>query len=131
MWKRSQGEKTVELRLGKWPVRDDEGIIETKPRYAPWRGLSVDYSTARSRFLDLYADVRRVLVTKVQENSPAHAARLEPGNFITHVNNIPVQSPAEFHLAVKGLTGPINLKLEESRGRETGNAASRAIIIRE
>lgn len=132
LWKPLQGEKTVDLRLGKWPVSDDEGIIETKPRYAPWRGLSVDYSTARSRFLEKYSDVRRVLVTKVQENSPAHAARLEPGNFITHVNNYLVQTPAEFHATVKGLTGPVTLKLEDSSGPVTGApVAPRVVIVRE
>ncbi len=102
---------TVRIKLGKWPVRDDEGIIETNPRYAPWRGLSVDYPTARNRFIEGLPDHRLVLVTRVKPNSPSDAVRLEPGNFITHVNNISVQTPAEFHAVVKAAVGPVTLRL--------------------
>ena len=111
LWRTSQRRlETVRIRLGKWPVRDDEGIIETNPRYAPWRGLSVDFQTARQPVyrppqLEHRSDARRVLVTKVLENSPCHSAHLQPGNFITHVDNVAVQSPAEFYAAVKGAFG--------------------------
>lgn len=129
LWKTSQRLETVPIRLGKWPVRDDEGIIETKPRYAPWRGLSIDYATARSRYIDPTMDSRRVLVTKVAENSPSHTARLEPGNFITHVNNVAVTTPAEFHREVaKVASGPVTLKLFDDPG--TGRAG-RVITVRE
>ena len=101
----------TKVKLGKWPVHDDEGIIETTPRYAPWRGLSVDYPTARQRFLDPSVDMRRVLITKVKANSPADAVQLQPGNFITHVNKTPVQTPAEFHSAVKKASGTVEVKL--------------------
>ena len=102
LWRNNRLE-TVKIKLGKWPVNDDAGIIETKPRFPPWRGLLVDFPTARHRAIDQRNfGSRRVLVTKVIDNTPGHAARLEPGNFITHVNKIAVQSPAEFHAAVKG-----------------------------
>jgi serine protease Do len=104
---------TVRIKLGKWPVQDAEGVIETNPRYAPWRGLTVDYPTAREnlRDRDESYDFRHVIVTRIKPNSPAEAARLEPGTFITHVNNIAVQTPAEFHAAVKGLSGTVTLRL--------------------
>ncbi len=113
VWRRSGRLSRLDLKvkLGKWPVLDDEGIIETTPRYAPWRGLSVDYPTARERFRDPSIDMRRVLITKVKANSAADAAQLQPGNFITHVNKIPVQTPAEFHAAVKKASGVVEIKL--------------------
>jgi S1-C subfamily serine protease len=54
-------------------------------------------------------------VTKVVPNSSAAAARLEPGKFITHVNNTPVQTPAEFYQAVKSQSGPVTLRLSEAK----------------
>lgn len=104
---------TIRIKLGKWPVRDSEGVIETNPRFAPWRGLTIDYPTAREMFRepDGRSDNRHVLVTRVKPNSAADAAKLEPGTYITHVNNTPVQTPADFHAAVKGLNGPVKLKL--------------------
>lgn len=129
LWKTNNRLETVRIRLGKWPVRDDEGIIETNPRYAPWRGLSVDFPTARQRFAyPPPPDYHRVLVTKVLENSPAHAAHLQPGDFITHVDNVAVQSPAEFLAAVKAATGAVALKLEDSGG---GTRGSRIVFVRE
>lgn len=102
----------VKVRLGKWPVRDEEGIIETNPRYAPWRGLSVDYSTSRSFALGfLPTNSTPVLVTKVAENSPSQVARLQPGDCIVRVNDTTVQTPAEFYAAVKTIKGAARLTL--------------------
>ena len=106
-------QETIPVKLGKWPVQDADGVIETNPRYAPWRGLTVDYPTARENLRDREEsyDFRHVIVTRVKSNSPADAAGLEPGTFITHVNKTPVQTPAEFHSAVKGLSGTVTLRL--------------------
>jgi len=110
-----QGERPPRLdrtvTLAKWPMHDDEGIIETNPRYAPWRGLSVDYPTARDRLRDPTFDIRGLLVTKVKPNSAADAVKLQRGNFITHVNKIAVQTPAEFYAAVKKASGTVEIKL--------------------
>ncbi len=110
----------VKVKLGKWPVADDEGIIETNPRFAPWRGLSVDYPTGRLKWAPGDhagpAPYRRaVLVNKVADESPAHVAGLQPGVFISHVNKLAVQTPTEFHAAVKTSTGPVTLRLYEGR----------------
>ncbi len=116
----------IRVKLGKWPVQDAEGVIETNPRYAPWRGLTVDYPTGREMLRDREEsyDFRHVVVTKVAPNSPAEVAKLEPGTFITHVNNKRVQTPAEFHAAVKGLTGLVKLRLHE-RVVQIGEATDR------
>lgn len=104
---------TIRIKLGKWPVQDAEGVIETNPRFAPWRGLTVDYPTARENLRDREGafDFRHVIVTRVKPGTAAEVAGLEAGTFITHVNNTPVQTPAEFHQAVKGLTGAVTLRL--------------------
>ena len=116
LW-RSRGDhglKTIKVTLGKWSVMDDEGIIETSPRYAPWRGISVDYSTGRKKYQAGDERYRRaVVVTKVAESSPAEAAGIQPGVFISEVNRIPVRTPREFAEATKQTRGPVELRLYE------------------
>ncbi len=117
----------VTVKLGKWPVQDFEGIIETNPRYLPWRGLTVDYPTAQEKFRDRegHYDFRHVLVTRVKLNSPAEVERIMPGDFITHVNNTPVQTPTEFYSAVKGLSGPVTLRFYDKQVRLADPAGGR------
>ncbi|HVW01287.1 MAG TPA: trypsin-like peptidase domain-containing protein, partial [Planctomycetaceae bacterium] len=59
----------VNVELGKWPVVDDEGIIAPHRRFEPWRGLVVDFSTARHRYWQMGATEieypKGVLVTEV------------------------------------------------------------------
>ena len=121
---------TIRVRLGKWPVQDDEGIIETKPRFTPWRGLSVDYPTGRGKYLkdERFSTTYRhaVVVTKVADDSAARTAGLQPGDFISHVNKTPVQTPAEFHAALNSATGPVTLRLHAERLNE-----GRTVIVRE
>jgi S1-C subfamily serine protease len=53
-----------------------------------------------------------VVITKIAPDSvAARTDGLQPGVFITEVNRIPVQTPAEFHEATKSLRGPIELRL--------------------
>ena len=131
VWRKNHVEPfPVKVKLGKWPVADDEGIIETNPRFAPWRGLSVDYPTSRLKWSsdrDGPPPYRRaVLVIKVAEESAALAAGLQPGTFISHVNKVPVQTPTEFHAAVRSATGPVTLRLHPDRPGE-----GRTVIVRE
>jgi serine protease Do len=115
VWRsRERGPLTLKVTLGKWPVMDDEGIIETTPRYAPWRGISIDYSTGRMKYQasdDRYR--RAVVVTKVAESSPAQAAGIQPGMFISEANRNPVRTPREFAEATKQTRGPVELRLYE------------------
>ncbi len=114
IWRKDRGKITIETVLGKWPVQDEEGIIETTPRYAPWRGISVDYPTGRKiyhRDDDPYR--RAVVVTKVATDSVAESAGVQPGLFIAEVNRIPVQTPREFAEATKAARGPVELRLFE------------------
>lgn len=121
--------ETVKIKLGKWAVKDAEGIVESKPRFAPWRGVSVDFSTARSQHLPLPAenqvDHNRVLVTRVAEGSPAHNAQLRAGDFITQVNGKPVKTPKEFYAATSSLSGNVTLRLTDS----SNNPESKRTIV--
>jgi serine protease Do len=106
---------TTEVRLGKWPVYDDTAIIAPKRRHPAWRGLEVDYPTARRRFMtDLFERFPRAVgVIRVEQGGPAYLAGLREGLFISQVNDQPVTTPAEFAKAVKDLTGPVRLRLAD------------------
>lgn len=110
--------ETIKVKLAKWPAKDSEGIIESKPRFAPWRGISVDYSTARSQHApqptDTHVDHNRVLVTRVQEGSSGESAQLRPGDFITQVNGKTIKSPKEFYATTATLSGNVTLRLTDS-----------------
>ncbi len=102
----------AEVALGKWPVLDDSRIVSTNRRYPSWRGIDVDYPTARRRFLT--SDVMEryhhaVLVLSVADGTAAHEAGLRPGDFVTHVANVAVETPQQFHGAVGGLTEAVTL----------------------
>jgi serine protease Do len=84
----------------------------TVPR-PTWRGLSVDYPTARPDFRDRSPAPQDpcVYVTAVDEDSPAAALGVKQGMFITHVAGTRVKTPKEFDAVVAGKTGPIEVRL--------------------
>ena len=103
---RPDGAVTLRPKLGKWPVHDDSRIVATRTRYPIWRGLLVDYPTARRRLqtsdvMDRYH--RAVLVSHVEEQSIAAAAGIRVGDYVTHVGEVPVETPEEFHMATARL----------------------------
>lgn len=105
----------LDVKLGKYPVRGKQ-IVTVRPE--PWRGLRIDYPTV------LVADDRRpvpasayfedaVVVTEVLKDSPAWAAGIRPGMFISHVGGQSVRTPSQFRDAVAGQSGPIRIRLAE------------------
>ncbi len=107
-----QRELHVQAELGKWPVHDDEAIIATARRYPVWRGISVDYPTGRFKFQQFsFRYEQAVLVTHVEAQSEAQTADVREGEFISHVNDRPVKTPAEFHRAVRDTAGGVKLTL--------------------
>jgi serine protease Do len=109
---------TLACRLAKWPVYDDSLLVVTRERHPAWRGLHLDYPTARRRFLPanvLEQFPEGVVITMVDVGSPADAAGLQAGRFITQVENKVVSSPREFSEAVQGRTGPVLLRLSDGR----------------
>jgi serine protease Do len=110
VWRESDRRQLkLKANLGKWPLADDESIIATRQRYSDWRGLRVDYPTARAKYMN-WPEQRypaAVVVTFVAPNSSAANIELQEGDFITHVEEQPVRTPDEFHAAVKRFDKPI------------------------
>jgi serine protease Do len=109
-------ELDLTVHLGKWPVRNEEEIIATVPRYPAWRGLSVDFPTGRYKYFPFPVQIpQAVLVTSVEPQSSAAAAELQAGDFVSHVNGTPVETPAEFQQAIRQAEGDATLQLEDGR----------------
>jgi serine protease Do len=118
IWRPSEtSELTLAAKLAKWPVMEDDAIIATARRYPPWRGLIVDYPTARFKYFGWPPAQFRdaVVVSSVGARSPAQAAGLAEGDFIASVNGVSVRTPGEFQEAVRGADGPITLELVDHR----------------
>jgi serine protease Do len=113
IWRRgARNVMNISVTLGKWPVHDDEGIVASRSRHLDWRGVTVDYPTARVKFIESYRFPEGVLALGVESQSPAGSAGLQEGDFITQVNRTAVRTPAEFHEAVRNLDGqPVTLQL--------------------
>ncbi len=105
---------TVLVKLGKWPVRDEAGIVASRPKYPAWRGLRVDFSTSRQNFME-HRFLPGVIVVDVAAASRAGQAQLERGNVITHVQGTRVRTPGEFQQAVQKLQGDVTLQLHVDR----------------
>ncbi|REJ94872.1 MAG: PDZ domain-containing protein, partial [Planctomycetota bacterium] len=122
---REREEAIVQLRarLGKWPVYDDTKLVITATRYPEWRGMQVDYPTARKKYMPsdpLSVYRRAVVVTSVAEGSPADEAGLRVGDFIEAVQGAHVERPAEFHAASADEAGPLTLKLLDGSRKTVG-----------
>ncbi len=110
------GQRFVDVKIAKWPVRIPDRIIVAKYRQTPWRGLRVDWPAARLKFFDAEAPYPLAVVVKtVEPNSPAEAAGLRPGDLIHRVAGRAVETPQEFTRAVKALQGNVRLELAEGK----------------
>lgn len=110
--------RMLTAQLGKWPVVDDADVLSTVPARTPWRGLSVDYPTARQRYLssDRLEQYRRaVVVTHVEAGSAAASAGVQSGDFISAVDGAEVQTPIGFAEEVLGKAGPVELTFWDGR----------------
>ncbi|OHB70254.1 MAG: hypothetical protein A2V70_19775 [Planctomycetes bacterium RBG_13_63_9] len=110
---RNGRQRTVDVTLAKYPVRGKQ-VITSRPD--PWRGMRIDYATA---VVDAKGPARgglafvddAVTVTEVQEGTPAWQSGLRPGMQVSHVGRTAVRTPKEFHNAVAGKSGPLQLRL--------------------
>ncbi len=106
LWRESdRREVTLQAELGKWPLNDDETLVVTQQRHPEWRGLRVDYPTARAKFMN-WPEQRyptAVVVTSVAPESSAADVELREGDFITQIDSFPVRTPDEFDAAVSKL----------------------------
>ncbi len=99
------------VTLSKKYIRSERPTIASSPEFR-WRGMTVDYTTAHPRFVELSHDADPegcVVVTDVLPDSPAWKAGLRSGQFISHVNARRVKSPGEFQRAVNMKNEPVPL----------------------
>lgn len=114
---RKPRELTLTVKLGKWPVADDEGIVQTQYRYPAWRGLRIDYPTARSKYtFSPFSYPPAVVVTHVAPESPAEKVGIKEGTFISQINNKTVETPQSFYQKIqKTDNSPVTLQLLDGR----------------
>lgn len=113
----------VNVELTKYPVEGKKVVTAPSPS---WRGIRVDYATAKRQFVEaggammrrgqfpigeLHGSESYVLVTEVDRQSGAWKEGLRPDMFVTHVENDRVRNPKEFRAAVAGKTGPLKLRV--------------------
>jgi S1-C subfamily serine protease len=114
---RDDRQRKVQVELTKYPVRGAKVVTVPAPA---WRGLRVDYATAlatdsaRRLPFDRFSPDGCVVVTDVEKGSPAAAARLQIGMYITQVGSTSVHTPREFHAAVNGKSGEVPLRVVPS-----------------
>ncbi|WP_339733953.1 trypsin-like peptidase domain-containing protein [uncultured Gimesia sp.] len=110
-------ELTLTVKLGKWPVADDEGVVQTQFHHPLWRGLRVDFPTARKKYtFSPFSYPPAVVVTHVAPESPAQQAGLKEGNFISQINNQAVRMPDSFYQETqKANNSPVTLQLLDGR----------------
>ena len=114
---RDDRQRKVQVELTKYPVRGTKVVTVSVPA---WRGLRVDYATAMATGsegrlpFDRFSPDGCVVVTDVEKGSPAAAAQLQTGMYITQVGGISVRTPREFHAAVSGKSGDVPLRIVSS-----------------
>ena len=109
---------SMDVVLAKWGATDEDSIVVSNPRYPPWRGLVIDYSTARDKHNGDFINVpfpSGVLLLKIMPSVDAAQTELVEGNRIVRVNQRPVANPADFVDAVKDLRGDVNLQLDNGK----------------
>ena len=118
---RDDRQRTIDVKLSKYPVFGQKIVTEPKPR---WRGVSVDYTTAivdpeilKATGMRFYDD--RVVVLDVDNESPAWNAGLRPGNLVTHVGRRPVRTPRDFDEAVAEIRGDVKLRVAGPADRKS------------
>jgi len=118
---------TLEVPLTKLKVRGKQIVTTPAPS---WRGMRVDYASAAFDPLDREgfgspAFDDGVIITDVEEETPAWEAGLRTGMLISHVDLAHVTTPHEFHRAVAGKTGAIHLRLANLDGQTQPRAVVR------
>ncbi len=108
----------LEVTLTKYPVQGNK-VITTPSRQ--WRGMRIDYVSAGLgpgglQRIDVPFFDEGVVVSEVQEDSPAWRAGLRVGMLVSHVDQSAVHTPKEFHTAVNGKAGAVQLRLEDESG---------------
>lgn len=111
--------ETATIKLGERPSKPSENEQADKddPEEAPGKlGVSVsevNLATAREMKLRIPTGVA---VTRVQRDSPAAEAGLQPGDVIHRVNRMPVTNRQDYFRALSSLNGEKEITLQVERG---------------
>ena len=115
---RDERRMQVDVELTKYPVRGKK--IVTTPAPA-WRGMRIDYPSgvvdsegSGSPGMAFFDEA--VIVTDVEQQTPAWEAGLRPGMLISHVERTAVGNPRQFRAAVAGKNGEVQLRLARYDG---------------
>jgi serine protease Do len=98
--RRDGKDRTVKVTLGELPGEKTEASSEPVKTAADKLGLSVEPLTADKADQLGYKDEQGVLVSEVEDGSPAAQAGLQPGDLITEINREKVAKPSEFRDAI-------------------------------
>lgn len=113
--RRESNRQTLQATLDKWPVVNDMQLVATIPRYQPWHGLTVDFATARQRFVSPRLEpYPQGVVVLAAEETVGGDDPIKAGDFITSVNGEPVESPEGFYQAVRDAAA-VTLQLADGR----------------
>lgn len=102
----------LKLPLAKYPVRGEKIVTVKRPQ---WKGIRVDHLSVLAGAYAL-PDPRGgweqggVVVSEVDENSPAFEKGIRPGLVITRVNGKAVYTPEEFEREVRAAKPPVRLR---------------------
>ena len=112
---RNGARQSIDVVLSKFPVR---GRKVVSVRSEAWRGVRVDYASAflepdQPQHVDLPM-TDAVVVSDVDQNTPAAQAGMKRGMFISHVDGRAVRTPKEFQAAIAAKTGAVQLRLVAS-----------------
>lgn len=101
--------RQVRAVLAKYQVRGRQVVTAARRK---WRGLRVDFPTARRRFEP------GVIVVEVDAGSPAERAGLRVDDAIVVVGTEPVESPEHFYRAATAGGGAVAIKRRAGQGGE-------------
>jgi len=104
---------TIRLTLGERPANlSTVAGVGKAPSEGALRGITVQNLTPDLRDqLGLTPDVRGVVITELDPDSPAAHARLQPGDVIEEINRHPVNSVTDFNRWAAGAKGQTLLRI--------------------
>lgn len=110
-YRRGKEVHTTEVTLAKLyvPGKKIASSLGARPFF---RGLRVDYTSVLAQKPPRLPSIPPgVLVSDVQPNSSAERAFFKPGDIVTHVNRVAVNTPSAFYAAVEHAAEPLELTL--------------------
>ena len=114
---RNGEEQTVSLIVGTMPEGKQQTMPSEKEKEESAWGLTVQELTPElARQLQLGPGITGVVISDIQENSPAAAAGLRQGDLITEVNRTAIKNLNDYQLAVQKVKKGDNLLLLIQRG---------------